>query len=185
MRMAANVWTETGGADPAPAGVHADFGLAFESRDLAALTDYWRSKRRGDAFPARADIVPGEIRSLLPAVMIVEVVEGGRDFRYRLVGTALARTVRTDPTGLLMSETTAFPEIVARYRWAFREVLRARAPLRTVSDAAVVPELDFLRGENAVLPLATAGVIDKILVGCDLLKPLDQGGGSSGFVARR
>jgi hypothetical protein len=50
--------------------------------------DYWLSKRAGRTFPARADINPAEIKRLLPHVILVRVLDGGRDYQYRIVGEA-------------------------------------------------------------------------------------------------
>ena len=69
-----------------------------------ALYTYWQSKRGTRAMPSRADIDPGEFRALLPHVMLVDVVDGGADFRYRLVGTELERHFGRSVTGHLLNE---------------------------------------------------------------------------------
>ncbi len=53
---------------------------------LASLHDYWASRRHGSAFPARSDIDPIDIPTLLEHLLLIEVLDQPLDFRYRLVG---------------------------------------------------------------------------------------------------
>lgn len=77
-----------------------DLGIAADERApgftqavaeplLAELYAYWTAKRRGRFAPARADIDPIEIPRLLPHLMLVDVLDGGARFRYRLAGTEI------------------------------------------------------------------------------------------------
>jgi len=74
---------------------------------------YWHSKcppaDQGGGFPQRADIAPEEITSLLPYVFMLDVLDDGglQDFRFRLVGTAIAE-IEGEHTGRLLSEM--FPD---------------------------------------------------------------------------
>ena len=77
---------------------------------LRDLYLYWDGKRGPRNYPARVDIEPQEIKNLLPYVMLVDVLEEGRFFRFRLVGTDVAFGV--DPTGKLQHE--AVPEGIYR-----------------------------------------------------------------------
>jgi len=61
--------------------------------------DYWDSKRAGRRMPARRDIEPTEILDLLPYVVLIDVERAPLDFRYRLVGTAVAARFGHDRTG--------------------------------------------------------------------------------------
>jgi hypothetical protein len=61
--------------------------------------DYWDSKRAGRRMPARRDIEPTEILELLPYVVLIDVRRDPLDFRYRLVGTAVAARFGHDHTG--------------------------------------------------------------------------------------
>ncbi|HEX7775673.1 MAG TPA: PAS domain-containing protein [Parvibaculum sp.] len=92
-----------------------------EHPGIAALTAYWESKRNGNAMPDRRDIVPSEIVKLLPNLHICEVLEDGRDFRFRLFGTALVTVLGAEMTGKRVSEIgggsiVSKPD-AARRRW--------------------------------------------------------------------
>jgi hypothetical protein len=65
--------------------------------------DYWDSKRAGRHMPARRDIEPTEILELLPFVVLIDVERNPIDFRYRLMGTAVAARFGHDHTGTRFS----------------------------------------------------------------------------------
>jgi len=84
------------------------------SRMGRRFLDYWHRKcpdsGPGGGFPLRADIAPEEICDLLPYVFMVDVLpdeEGGLDFRFRLVGTAIME-IEGEHTGRLLS--AMFPD---------------------------------------------------------------------------
>lgn len=89
---------------------------------VAALTDYWLTKRGARPMPDRADIAPSEIVKLLPNLIICDVLGDGEDFRTRIFGTALVLLVGEERTGKCLSEFGARasvptrPEIV-QFRW--------------------------------------------------------------------
>jgi len=75
---------------------------AIAEPQLLDLYLYWSGKRMLPCYPARTTIVPEEIKRLLPFVMLVDVLDQGRHFRFRLVGTDVALGV--DPTGKFQHE---------------------------------------------------------------------------------
>lgn len=91
---------------------------------LRALLDYWSTLCRAEALPRAELIDPLAMRRALGYVMLVDVVENGRDFRYRLFGSAIAAVSGFDMTGRLLSEHRASPYIrefsMALYRAAMQ-----------------------------------------------------------------
>lgn len=70
---------------------------------LVSVFEYWRSKLKERPIPARADIVPGELREFLPFLFIADVQKDaaiGAEITLRLVGTHIERTFGIDLTGL-------------------------------------------------------------------------------------
>ena len=132
--------------------------------DLRELYRYWSGKRGMRSFPARAEIAPDEIKRLLPFVLLVDVLDGGRHFRYRLVGTDAAAGI--DPTGKLMHEAVPpgiyHDHIAALYR-------RAAAGSSALYNRSSYGYSDA-PGPRSItrlfLPLAADGVtIDMLLIG--------------------
>lgn len=73
------------------------------SEKLRFLLDYWTGLCDGDALPLTTDIDPIRMRPALGHVMLVDVIDGGRDFRYRLYGSLLAVVSGFDMTGRNLS----------------------------------------------------------------------------------
>lgn len=71
---------------------------------LGRALAYWDRRRGGRAMPRRADIDPVDIPQLLPNLQLIEVSDGGRRFRYRLVGTALVTAFGAEYTGKFLDE---------------------------------------------------------------------------------
>lgn len=71
---------------------------------LNEFLTYWNSIKNEKAMPARPDLDPVDIPAMLPYVFLVDVLAATGDFRYRLVGTDIARNTRRDFTGFLLSE---------------------------------------------------------------------------------
>lgn len=73
---------------------------AFRSARCQALSDYWWNLRAEtpDSVPTRAMIDPGQIKPLLPYLLIHDLATPGMSI-LRLVGTAIAERFGVDPTG--------------------------------------------------------------------------------------
>jgi hypothetical protein len=73
--------------------------------------EYWRSLA-SQGLPNRHDIDPVDIPDLLPNIMLLDVLPGGSDFRYRLAGTAVEHNFGKSIKGLILSEIVqTFPSI--------------------------------------------------------------------------
>src|SRR5262249_4977641 len=98
---------------------------------------------------------------LLPNVMLVEVIDGGARFRYRLVGTEITSTVGRDATGKFFDELYT-PRTLKDRTAALRWVLRERRPLRT-ADHLDVRGKEYIGYEAFTAPLS-GGSDDMVLV---------------------
>jgi hypothetical protein len=74
---------------------------------LRAVKDYWNEKRGDRRMPARRDVLPGELKAYLPQILLVDVLPGATDFRYRLVGSRLRPYFPREATGKTMREALA------------------------------------------------------------------------------
>jgi hypothetical protein len=137
-----------------------------EPQLLAALRAYWARKRDGREMPRREDIVPGEIKYQLTHVLLADVIDGGRDFRYRLVGSGLHRSFTAVPTGRLMSEALApFGEdTVHGTIAAYRQVVLSRAPLRLRGAGALYGQ-DPKYFDALLMPLSDDGTSVNMIFG--------------------
>jgi hypothetical protein len=125
---------------------------------------YWSAKRGERLAPARADLNPREIKTFLPNLQIFEIIDGGRAFRPRLMGTAIIAAIKEDTTNQVFDGTSARP-VVQRTLRAIRWVLEHKKPLRTFAQRTAVEGQDFLAHETAFLPLSNDGkTIDMVAV---------------------
>lgn len=143
---------------------------------LAALLRYWSSLRRQQALPLADTIDPLAMRRALGYVMLVDAVEGGQDFRYRLFGSAVAAVSGFDMTGRLLSDHQASAYLrafsLALYRAALqrrRSVFSRYAPAGTTLTA---------QWHRVTLPLTDrSGTVIRLLAGA---VPI----GRDGFIVR-
>jgi hypothetical protein len=130
----------------------------FEHPTCVFLRAYWERKRGDRAMPSRADISPAQLKEHLGWVMILEVLPGARDFRYRLIGTLVTQYFSADGTGRTVME--AFEpngEAVAKsVNSVFRKVARDKVVMRTAGDANWLAE-GMEEFEAIYLPLSDDG----------------------------
>lgn len=158
------------------AGSPADGALAAEADDHAIfhpedgeeqpafepILALWNDMRRGRAMPARADIAARDMKPYLRQVQLYEVIDGGRDFRIRLVGTDFTESMGYDPTGQCVSQLED-PFLRERTFAAARQVLETRGPLRTSASFRAVARVIYRRIEKIWLPLGDDTGITHIL----------------------
>ena len=101
-------------------------------RLICDVRAYWTGKCTGGRLPAREQIKPTELKAWLPHILLVDAEEGYADFRYRLVGSAIAQDFRMPPTGRLMSDVLApfGADSVAETLRIYRRVAQGAQPLR-------------------------------------------------------
>jgi hypothetical protein len=146
------------------------FSASIFDERLVALYDYWCDKRGDRAMPSRSDIDPVEMRPLLPHLMLLDVVDGGRDFRYRLVGTEIERNFGPPLTGRLIGDVLS-GDYLAYILALHRRVLAEAAPAYAENSfndersgyAIVAPHK---RAYRLSMPLSKTGdAIDMLLCG--------------------
>lgn len=133
--------------------------------DLKQLLAYWAKKRGTRMAPARADIKPADIKSLLADVMIWNVDAVGGPYTIRLMGDSIVRFVGRNNTGA--DATTGMPQDAAATVTAvLTQVVRARTPLCRIGKAHWLPDKSYRDFEACYLPLSSGGeTVDMILGG--------------------
>ncbi len=106
--------------------------MAYNYHDdplLGPALAYWLRQRGTRVMPCKRDIDPTEIpRSLLPHLQILDVVDSGARFRYRLIGTALVQAYGRDYTGTYADELVSSER--ARFiQGVYRAVYERKVPV--------------------------------------------------------
>ena len=99
--------------------------------DGRALLHWWQAQARGDATaPDWLAIDPASLLKWMGWICLYDVIDGGRDVRYRLVGTRITEQAGIDLTGRLVSEGVyaSTPGVLLEH---FRRLDRAPAPTWT------------------------------------------------------
>jgi hypothetical protein len=131
---------------------------------LRFLRDYWSALAADGTLPNRKQIDPFAMRPALGYVMLIDVVEGGLDFRYRLYGSIIARVSQLDMTGRLMSAHPASAYVTEFALAANRAAVQRRLPIYTERTPALAAKTT--RWERLALPLVDdAGEVTRFLAG--------------------
>jgi hypothetical protein len=135
---------------PAPIGGEAD----LETPSLRQLWLFLEAKRGARAMLSRADIDPGELKSVLPRVGLVEVHRDPLRFRIRLAGTSWRSDLGFEPTGMWLDD---WPHATQRRLLAesWGAVVEGRHPVCTRRHAVI--DGVSLVFEAMILPLSPNG----------------------------
>ncbi|HXC28691.1 MAG TPA: PAS domain-containing protein [Stellaceae bacterium] len=106
--------------------------MTYNYRDdpiLGPALSYWLAKCGGSSMPRKRDVDPIEIPpGVLPNLQLIDVIDGGARFRYRLIGTATVDAYGEDFTGRYPDEM--FPADLRDFiHGIYRQVCRWKAPL--------------------------------------------------------
>jgi hypothetical protein len=137
-----------------------------ELGDLAELLQVWEDRRKGRLLPARADFDPLDLRKFLGRIVLFDVLQNPRRFRFRLVGTDWVTRFGLDPTHTLVDD---FPR--AESRPFINEVLGKTvdgyAPI--LARRSVIIEGRYYSYGMLLMPLASDGAtVDMVMAGFDL-----------------
>jgi hypothetical protein len=149
-------------------GVRTEFDpKKFTNPTLAFLRAYWDEKRGQRSMPSRSDIRPSEMKEHLGWILLLDVLDGGEDFRFRTVGTRVSEYFLMDGTGKTLSEAfapygeAAVAAVLATHRKVACDAVVLRAHGR--ADLFGRAFLDF---DALYLPLSADGqAVNMILSG--------------------
>jgi PAS domain-containing protein len=135
----------------------------FDAEALRFLTSYWHGLA-GRGPPHVKQIDPLALRPALGYVMLLDLVEGGRDFRYRLYGSMIASISCFDMTGKLLSEHPASPYVTEFALASYRAAVQRRQPVFT--ERHPVGAVQTTRWQRVALPLIDDdGAVIRLLAG--------------------
>jgi len=144
-------------------------GTALRSDICQAGRDHWESLKHGREAPLRSDFDPIEIPSLLPYVLLIEVVDGGRDFKYTVIGGHIRQYFLGNWTGSLIS-TLPHVDPDGQLMTNLKTVTETRRPIDTPVDY-VGPMKDIRKNDEIILPLLdTDGTVSHLLIFIEFVK---------------
>lgn len=137
---------------------------ALDSKPVSLALRHWERLRGARRFPARKELLPRDMAAFLRNIVLIRVIDGGRDYEYRIVGDACVQAFGSNYQGVRLTEVEA---VDANYGLATRA---AYEHVRTIGQpfavrgwvAPSIPSL-FSYHETAFLPLGENGAVDHIL----------------------
>ena len=124
---------------------------------LAASFQAWRALC-GDRFaPSRREIDPARFKAILGSIFVMEVLDGGIDFRFALGGERIPQFMGQRLRGQLLSEQPHTPFFEGMTH-LFRQCVRAREPVAVGPMRTAREGLDYREMEVLVMPLSDTGL---------------------------
>jgi hypothetical protein len=126
------------------------------SARLVAVHDAWLRIAAGRVAPRREEITPALLKSALPWIWMIDAIDGGRDFRFRIAGDRVIQFLGRRYAGELLSQFVDQP-FFQRMHAVLVESVRCRRPLAVGPTRSNLPGKEFLEMEIVVLPLSEDG----------------------------
>ena len=140
---------------------------ALENDAVRLGASYWRMLKAGRKLPARSDIAPREIRAILKNIVLLKVIDGGKDYEYRITGDAQVQAYGFSFRDMRISHITAAAPDLGRMMHDLYERVRVTAEPFAVRGwvGREVKDARFVYYESVFLPLGEDGeTVDHIVV---------------------
>jgi hypothetical protein len=134
------------------------------SEKLVGALDAWKRVAAGRLAPKREEITPALLRNVLPSIWMIDVIDGGKDFRFRFAGDRVIQFMGRRYAGELLSEHVDTP-FFQRMKAILVECIRTRTPVAVGPLRSMLPDKDYLEMEVAVMPLSEDGETVSCLFG--------------------
>src|SRR5277367_3406884 len=122
---------------------------------LERLYRHWLARRGARSMPARTDFDALDLKDWLGNLMLIEVLAGATEFRYRLYGSILASYYGEDYTG--KTTRVVASDVADRVTREYAQVSTERRPLLVRRKRAV--QHSMLSIAKLILPLSADGSV--------------------------
>jgi len=130
--------------------------VALTSEKLKAIHAVWRELAAGRLGPNREAITPARLRSKTASTFFIDVVDEGKDFRFRFAGDRVVQFMGQRLAGELLSAHRGTPFFDGMHGLYMRCV-KQRAPATSGAVRASYPGKEFLDIEVLIMPLSDDG----------------------------
>jgi len=136
---------------------------------LEILHLYWlqlceKARSQAKDLPLTGSFDPLEITPALPLSMLLDVVDGGADFRYRVYGREIAERFGQDMSGRTITEMPVMAHIGAFFLAVYRVSMQKRCAV--LSEHAPPPAVSVTHWRRLIMPLVNGeGSVTRFVVG--------------------
>jgi hypothetical protein len=141
------------------------------SQVLRSAHASWLRICAGRFAPKREEISPAVLRSTLPSVWMMDVIDGGADFRFRFAGERVVQFMGRRYAGTLLS-TLLEDVYFQRMRLLLLECVKTKRPTAFGPARTRMKGKDYLETEVVVLPLSDDGEAINGLFGAMDVRPV-------------
>jgi hypothetical protein len=138
---------------------------------LQSVHATWQRVSAGRMAPKRDEISPPVLRSALPSVWMMDVIDDGADFRFRFAGDRVVQFMGRRYGGALLS-TLLDDVYFQRMRMLLLECVQTRRPAAFGPGRTRMKDKDYLETEVVVMPLSEDGETITGLFGAMEVQPL-------------
>ena len=136
----------------------------MKNPDFEFILQKWHEIMASGRFPTKADFPPQEMVSLLPKIMLFDIVHPENEpepiFKFRLVGTAICQAIGIDPTGKFLTDIPFDPETADR----MKTCIETKKPYAKYKNDREWPDLSYKDYDGLGVPLSSDGeTIDHFL----------------------
>lgn len=126
---------------------------------LAFFLAYWRRMRGDAALPLRTTFVPSHIGKNLPWVVVADAIAETQDFRYRIIGSHVARYFLADGKGRTLREVfLGENQILGEGAiWVYKRACERRIPIRASGPHNTFRGIVFPFFDALYLPYSSDG----------------------------
>jgi len=134
------------------------------SEKLVGALNAWKRVAADRLAPKREEITPALLRSVLPSIWMIDVVDGGRDFRFRFAGDRVIQFMGRRYAGELLSDHIDVP-FFQRMKAILVECVIRKTPVAVGPLRSNLQDKDYLEMEVVVMPLSEDGETVSCLFG--------------------
>lgn len=130
-------------------------------------TEYWKSLCRGRRFPAREDLTPRGMAAFLRNIVLIKIIDDGKDYEYRIAGDAHVEAHGVSFSGVRLRQVEAANPVYGRMTRATYEHVRTTAEPYALRGwvGKEFPQSRFAYYESIFLPLGPSDdAVDHLLV---------------------
>jgi hypothetical protein len=151
-------------ADKSPLGERVEIAALVDPLLHQALS-VWNEHKGAARFPARDTMTPRAMAPFLRNIVLVRVLENGKDYEFRIVGDAIVQVQGGAFQGLTLTEIDAkLPGYGTSLRLLYDQLVAAGEPHAYRGHVPDGPVKRAFAHETLLLPLGTDAAIDHILV---------------------
>ena len=145
------------------------------SERLRQLYDYWADVKGKRFAPARKEINPVKLRDHLGWIWLMDVIDDGEDFRFRLGGDRIVQFLGERLAGLRLKEVQPkSPVFFGRFFDLAALATKKKKPVLGGPTQTAYEPKAYLEVEAVLLPLSDDGVNVTGLLGSIEIKPLQK-----------